>query len=366
MQALPHRPQLRSLKSRSVQWPSQQAGREPIQVVPQLPQLLVVFRSVQVPLQQPWPAPQPCPQLPQWFPSLLRLTQVPLPQLPLPAGQQTPLELAEPLGQQSPPEASKPLLQTNPHTAPAQVGDPFAGAGQAFPQAPQWLEEVRRSVQRPAQQSWPAPQVVPQAPQWLVVVSGAQAPAQQPSPAGQAVPQLPQSVAVFRGVQTPPQQSSPAWQAFPQLPQWLVVVSGTQLPLQQSWPPAQGAPQAPQLRIVSSGVHTPLQQPWPPAQTVPQAPQFDVVLSGVQTPLQQPSPAAQGAPQAPQLSAAFEKSFHFTETKRLQFRVEGFNLTNTPIRGGVNTDFNSADFGKLPKTQLNFPRFFQIAGKFYF
>ncbi|HKX33133.1 MAG TPA: hypothetical protein VJ302_35970, partial [Blastocatellia bacterium] len=71
-------------------------------------------------------------------------------------------------------------------------------------------------------------------------------------------------------------------------------------------------------------------------------------------------------PQAPQLNGALEKTFHLSETKRLQFRAEGFNLTNTPIRGGVVTDFNSADFGKLPKSQLNFPRFFQIAGKFYF
>jgi hypothetical protein len=70
--------------------------------------------------------------------------------------------------------------------------------------------------------------------------------------------------------------------------------------------------------------------------------------------------------QAPQLNASLEKTFQISETKRLQFRAEGFNITNTPIRGGVNTDFNSADFGKLPKSQLNFPRFFQIAAKFYF
>jgi len=71
-------------------------------------------------------------------------------------------------------------------------------------------------------------------------------------------------------------------------------------------------------------------------------------------------------PTAPQLNAAIERTIHLSETKRLQFRAEGFNITNTPIRAGVNTDFNSADFGKIAKSQLNFPRFFQIAGKFYF
>jgi hypothetical protein len=54
-QVLPHFPQLLTSLLRSLQLPLQQAGVVPVQVVPQEPQLLVVFRSVHVPLQQPCP-----------------------------------------------------------------------------------------------------------------------------------------------------------------------------------------------------------------------------------------------------------------------------------------------------------------------
>lgn len=47
-------------------------------------------------------------------------------------------------------------------------------------------------------------------------------------------------------------------------------------------------------------------------------------------------------------------------------RGEAFNLTNTPIRPGPDTNFNDAMFGQLPIKQMNFPRTLQIAGKFYF
>jgi hypothetical protein len=47
-------------------------------------------------------------------------------------------------------------------------------------------------------------------------------------------------------------------------------------------------------------------------------------------------------------------------------RGEAFNITNTPIYPGPNTDFNSSQWGIVPKSQQNFPRFFQFAAKFMF
>ena len=70
--------------------------------------------------------------------------------------------------------------------------------------------------------------------------------------------------------------------------------------------------------------------------------------------------------QAPQLNAAVTKDFNLTERFRLNLRGEGFNVTNTPIRTDPNTTRTSADFGKLGFSQKNFPRFFQLAAKFYF
>ncbi len=71
-------------------------------------------------------------------------------------------------------------------------------------------------------------------------------------------------------------------------------------------------------------------------------------------------------PAKPQLNVALEKSFRFRERYSFQLRGEAFNVTNTPIRPGPNTDFGSSEFGKLPKTQNNWPRVLQVAGKVYF
>ena len=71
-------------------------------------------------------------------------------------------------------------------------------------------------------------------------------------------------------------------------------------------------------------------------------------------------------PAKPQLNVALEKTLHFSERYRFQFRGEAFNLTNTPIRPGPDTGFSSATFGQLPKSQKNFPRVIQLAAKIYF
>lgn len=71
-------------------------------------------------------------------------------------------------------------------------------------------------------------------------------------------------------------------------------------------------------------------------------------------------------PQKPQLNLALAKSFPLNERYKFLLRWEAFNITNTPIRPGPNTDFNNPTFGQLPKNQRNFPRVMQVAAKFYF
>ncbi|HYP12895.1 MAG TPA: hypothetical protein VEQ63_03140, partial [Bryobacteraceae bacterium] len=68
----------------------------------------------------------------------------------------------------------------------------------------------------------------------------------------------------------------------------------------------------------------------------------------------------------PFLNMALEKDLPISERYKFMIRVEAFNVTNSVQRPGPNTDPNNVDFGRLPKEQLNFPRFFQLAGKFYF
>jgi hypothetical protein len=69
---------------------------------------------------------------------------------------------------------------------------------------------------------------------------------------------------------------------------------------------------------------------------------------------------------APQLNIAVEKTTRISERHRFLLRFEAFNISNTPLYAGPNTDFNSTRFGLLPDNQQNWPRLVQIAGKFFF
>jgi hypothetical protein len=71
-------------------------------------------------------------------------------------------------------------------------------------------------------------------------------------------------------------------------------------------------------------------------------------------------------PAKPQLNLALSKTFPITERYKFLLRWEAFNITNTVIRPGPDTNFNSPTFGQLPKIQNNFPRVMQVAAKFYF
>jgi hypothetical protein len=71
-------------------------------------------------------------------------------------------------------------------------------------------------------------------------------------------------------------------------------------------------------------------------------------------------------PTAPQLNVSVEKTFWLTERYSLQLRGESFNLTNTPILPGPDTNFGDPTFGQLPIQQNNFPRYIQIGARLVF
>jgi hypothetical protein len=74
-------------------------------------------------------------------------------------------------------------------------------------------------------------------------------------------------------------------------------------------------------------------------------------------------------PSPPQLDMSFNKSLLFTENVRAQFRVEAFNVTNTPVFNGPEMNPNSTNFGRRAGGGAgirNFPRQIQLGFKFYF
>jgi hypothetical protein len=68
----------------------------------------------------------------------------------------------------------------------------------------------------------------------------------------------------------------------------------------------------------------------------------------------------------PALSIAASKTFPITERWRFNLRGEAFNVTNTPLYGGPDTNYQSVRFGMLPVGQQNFPRLIQVSGKLLF
>jgi len=67
-------------------------------------------------------------------------------------------------------------------------------------------------------------------------------------------------------------------------------------------------------------------------------------------------------PTAPQLNLACVKDTKLTEHTAVQLRLDSYNLANTPIFPGPNTDpTNPALFGTVPAYQVNPARTFQMA-----
>lgn len=79
----------------------------------------------------------------------------------------------------------------------------------------------------------------------------------------------------------------------------------------------------------------------------------------------------------PDLDVSLIKTFPITESKKLQFRADAFNFTNTPLFGGADTNPNDGaprrqangnwqGFGTVSFFQDNFPRIVQLSLKFLF
>lgn len=69
-------------------------------------------------------------------------------------------------------------------------------------------------------------------------------------------------------------------------------------------------------------------------------------------------------PWRPQWDMALNKRFHIMERYSAQFRLEAFNVFNTPILGGPVTNPTDPNFGVVFRNQRNFPRNVQLGFKF--
>jgi hypothetical protein len=72
-------------------------------------------------------------------------------------------------------------------------------------------------------------------------------------------------------------------------------------------------------------------------------------------------------PSEPQWAFSLFKSNRLTDTVNMQFRLEAFNVFNTRVYGGPNTDPRSPNFGVIDTaSQVNFPRTLQLGLRFQF
>ena len=65
------------------------------------------------------------------------------------------------------------------------------------------------------------------------------------------------------------------------------------------------------------------------------------------------------------MDVVLAKDIAITETKKLQFRAEAFNVCNTPEFNNPDTSLQSATFGKIT-SQRNIPRQIQFGLKIVF
>ena len=66
-----------------------------------------------------------------------------------------------------------------------------------------------------------------------------------------------------------------------------------------------------------------------------------------------------------QLDMSLIKNFRITESKRVEFRAQAFNLTNTPSFAAPNGSVNLATGGTITATR-NQPRLYEFGLKFSF
>ncbi len=71
-------------------------------------------------------------------------------------------------------------------------------------------------------------------------------------------------------------------------------------------------------------------------------------------------------PWAKQWDMSLNKRFNITEQINAQFRLEAFNVFNTPILGAPNTSATDLNFGLVTRNQSNFPRNVQLGFKLNF